>query len=398
MSTLFRPGRQVRSSENPTDSLMEMFRRRMGPAGAMPATESSAMTHSAVYECVDLIADLVSGFPVHRFRDEGEVRRRVQGRSRILEDPSTEDDAVNWRRIIVVSWLLRGYAAGLVTGDQRGYPTGIELIHPDRVAAVRVRPDAPVEWRLDGKPVEAFPNGPLWVAPGKKLSPGDPLGRSVLEFAAIEIGLGLAARKFGADFFASGAHPTALLKGAEDPGRDAAKRIKERFLDAIGGSREPVVLGKGWEYQSIQIAPNESQFLETIKANRTVVAGFFKVPPHLVGAPSGDGMTYKNVEADGINLLRFCVQPWVTRMETTLTPLIVRPEYVKLNMDSLVRPDLGTRYRAHDVAIRAGFKSVNDVRALEDLPPVEGGDVYLWPPYRNQLSDPELTGGADLED
>ena len=84
-------------------------------------------------------------------------------------------------------------------------------------------------------------------------------------------------------------------------------------------------------------------------------------------------------------------------METTLSPLTVRPEYVKLNMDSLLRPDLATRYRAHDVAIRAGFKSVNDVRLIEDLPPIAGGDTYLWPPYRAQLTEAETTQGADEE-
>lgn len=400
MSTLFRPAR--RSAENPTSSLMEMFRRRLGPslAGTPPVTFDSALTHSAVYECVDLIADLVSGFPVHRFRDVEGLKTRVTSRAPVIDNPSTDDDPINWRRIVMVCWLLRGYAAGLVTGERLGHPTGLELVHPDRVSVSRRRPDAPWEWKLDGKPIDRYPLGPLWVAPGKKLVPGDPVGRSVLEFAANEIGMGLAARKFGADFFGGGGHPTAAIVGPENKEvtKDLATRVKERFLDAVGGSREPVVLGGGWKYEQIQVAPNESQFLETIKANRTVVAGFFKVPPHLVGAPSGDGMTYKNVEADGINLLRFCVQPWVNRMEATLTPLLVRGEYVKLNMDSLVRPDLGTRYRAHDVAIRAGFKSVNDVRIIEDLPPIDGGDTYLWPPYRNQLSEPELTQGADGED
>lgn len=397
MSTLFRPER--RSSQAPTDSLAEMFRRRLLPGLGAPVTTDSAMTHSAVYECVDLIADGVSTMPVHRFRQAGDTRVPQSGPWPALDNPSEDDDPVNWRRIVVVCWLLRGYAAGLVTAiDRVGRAQQIELVHPDRVSCFRTRPDGPPEFHLDGKAIDRYPVGKLWVAPGKKLFPGDPLGRSVLEFAMADTGIGLAARKFGADFFNGGGHPTALISADQEVEKDLAERVKERFLEAVGGSREPVVMGGGWTYEQIQIAPNESQFLETIKANRTMIAGFFKVPPSQIGAPSGDGMTYKNVEQDDLRLLKQCFWPWVTRMETTLNPLTARPDFVKLNFDAHLRTDLGTRYRAHDVGVRAGFLSVNDVRRLEDLAPISGGDLYLWPPYRNQLSEPELVGGADLED
>jgi HK97 family phage portal protein len=313
----------------------------------------------------------------------------------VIDNPSTEIDPVNWRRIVVVSWLMRGYAAGLATGGGL-YPSGIELIHPDRVTAERKRRDSPAEYKVDGKPIDRWPLGQLWIAQGKMLNPGDPFGRSVLEFAAAEIGLGLRSRKFGSDFFDAGGHPTSLVMGDGEVNQDMAKRVKERFK-AASESREPVVLGGGWKYEQVQIAPNESQFLETIKANRTMVAGFFKVPPSLIGAPAGDGMTYKNTESDGINLLRFCILPWKVRMETCLNALTVRPEYVKLDPASLLQTDLKTRYGAHDLAIRSGWKSRNEVRALEDMPPIDGGDDFLWPPYRSQLTEAEMASDAPEE-
>jgi phage portal protein BeeE len=55
---------------------------------------------------------------------------------------------------------------------------------------------------------------------------------------------------------------------------------------------------------------------------------------------------------------------------------------VRANIDALVRVDLATRYRAHDSALRAGWKSRNEVRDLEDMSPIDGGDEFLWPPYR----------------
>lgn len=392
--TLFRPERR---SDHPTSNLNELLRRRLPPSVLGPVTRDLALTHSAVYECVDLIADLVAGFPVQRFfRDAAGVRRPAETPAPVISNPSADDDPVNWRRILVCSWLLRGYGAGLATGeDDFRLPHNIDLIHPDRVTVERVRKDSPVQWRLDGSPIERWPNGPLWVAPGKKISPGDPLGRSVLEFAAMEVGMGLASRKFGADFYTSGGHPTSLIMSDQAVNEDMAKRVKARFLDAVGGNREPVVMGGGWKYEAIQVAPNESQFLETIKANRTIIAGFFKVPPSRIGAPSGDGMTYKNVANDDLSLLKFCIQPWVDRMEVTLNPLTPPGEYVKLNPDSLLRVDALTRATVEERNVKMGKNSINEIRAIEDEPPIEGGDRYLWPPMRMQLTSIELEEGAD---
>lgn len=397
MSLLFaRRGREVEARlDHPTDSLWEMFRRRLRPSAAgAPVDTYSALTHSAVYQCVDLLADMVAGFEVQRIRHVGRDRIYMKNRT-VVENPSTDVDPINWRRMIVIGWLLRGYTPGIASGQRDGYPTNIELIHPDRVTATRTRPDAPLEFTVDGQPMERWPLGQLWIANGKMLNPYDGLGRSVLEFAREEAGLGLAARNYASMFFRDGGHPTAILMNEKPVGEDGASRVKQRFLDAMNGTREPAVFGDGWQYKQIQIKPEESQFLETIKANRTLVAGFFRVPPEIIGAPSATGMTYVNVEHRGIDLLRFTVSSWVYRMETVLGALTPRTEQVKLNTDTLLRTDLSARYRAYDQAVRAGFLSVNDIRTREDLDPIDGGDQYLWPPYRQQLTYDEMIQDPD---
>lgn len=374
---------------------MEMLHRRLSPSSTGVSVDTySALTHSAVYQCVDLLADIVAGFEVQRIRNVGREKVILTDRT-MLDDPSTEVDDINWRRLIMIGWLLRGYSPGLVTGVRNGMPTNVELIHPDRVGAVRQRPDQPTEFTLDGKPAERWPQGRLWIANGKMLNNYDGLGRSILEFAREEAGLGLVARRFAHQFFQDGGHPTAVLMNEKPVDKDGAARVKERFLEAMRNKREPAVFGDGWQYKQIQVKPEESQFLETIKANRTMVAGFFRVPPEIIGAPSATGMTYVNVEHRGIDLLRFTVAAWVQRMENVLGQLVPRGTRVHLNTDNLLRTDLSARYRAWDQAIRAGFLSVNDVRMNENRDPIDGGDQYLWPPYRQQLTYDELAQDPD---
>lgn len=373
-----------------------MFRRRLGPSATagVPTDTYSALTHSAVYQCVDLLSDMVAGFEVQRIRQIGR-ERIVLSDSSVIDNPSQDIDPLNWRRLVMIGWLLRGYTPGLITGVRDGYPTGVELIHPDRVTVERDRPDAEPQFLLDHKPTRVWPRGNLWLANGKMLNPYDVLGRSILEFAREELGLGLAARRYASKFFRDNAHPTGLLMNDKPVSEDGARRVKARFLAAMNDTREPAVFGDGWEYKAIQIKPDESQFLETIKANRTLVAGFFRIPPEIIGAPSATGMTYVNVEHRGIDLLRFTVSSWVMRMESVLGQLLPRTTRVHLNTDNLLRTDLSARYRAWDQAIRAGFLSVNDVRINENRDPIDGGDQYLWPPYRQQLTYDELSHDPD---
>ncbi len=378
--TLFRPNTEARR-DYPTDSLFEMLRRRQ-PGGTLDPNIDQALRLSAVYACVDKITSIASAFPVDVFRRAPDgTRLAVDPAPNVITSPSISVDAMDWRAAVIASWLLRGNAFGVIPGDVNGVPTGVELIDPARVHAERVRPDAPVTWKLDDKPTDLWPLGPLWHSPGRIWDPTSPLGVSILEYARRTAGLGLASSKFGVDFFGSGGHPTSLLMGDGEVNEDMAKRVKLRFR-AASTDREPVVMGGAWKYQQVQVAPNESQFLETIKANATDIARFFGVPATIIDAPSGSGMTYQNAEAKADDLLKFTINGWVIRLERSLTKLLRGP-YVKCNVDSLLRGDTQARYLSYDRGLRDGFLSVNDVRRLEDLPTIgPDGDEYLWPPYR----------------
>lgn len=364
---------------------MHAVRGRRTRAGVLVDAES-AMRHSAWWACVNLLANIVAMLPVDEFRDGPDGRVEVPS-DPLLREPSYVVSASRWRRQVMVSWLTRGNVFGWVLDATDGTrPTKIEILDPSVVTAHRPDRSGPVRWRVMGEPVDLWPVGRFLHRPALTV-PGSEIGLSPISYAAQAIGLGLAAEEFGAQWFGEGGHPSAVLQTEQrldDPRRGAvdAAAIKARFLEATRGGG-PAVLGAGLEYKAIQIAPNESQFLETIKANVTTVARFFNLPPELIGGDVSGSNTYANREQRALDLLTYAVQPWVTLFEEFLTDLVARPRYVKLNTDALVRPDLMTRYRAHEIGIRNGWLSRNEVRALEDRRSIgPDGDELLWPPYR----------------
>lgn len=100
----------------------------------------------------------------------------------------------------------------------------------------------------------------------------------------------------------------------------------------------------------------------------------------MVGGDSGGSMTYANVEQNAINFVGFTLRPWLARLEAKLSALMPGKEFVRFNVDAMIRVDLTTRYQAHSVALRDGWRNRDEVRAIEDLsplPPGQHGDTYM---------------------
>lgn len=354
-------------------------RRLIGTYAGMPVTPDTAMRHSAVWASVGLIADNISVLPVGEFTQQGArfVSVGPDKTSPLLVAPSAEVGLEDWLRQILVSCLLRGNAWGVITDrDKRLRPTQIDIVHPDNVTWSQRRRMEPLAFKVNGEPIDT-PD--LFHMPAYVI-PGSPIGLSPIGYARQGIGLGLAAEQFGGDWFANGAHPSGVLSSELKIDEPEARVIKRRFIRAQR-RREPAVLGKGMKWEQIQIAPDESQFLDTIEANVATIARYFGVPPEMIASKSGDSQTYANVESRALHLLTFCFNQWIVRLEKCLGRLIKPGDYVKFNVDALARVNLKTRYEAHQLAIRNGWKNRDEIRELEELGPIEDGDLYLWPPY-----------------
>lgn len=356
------------------DRLSEILAEQRGSAtwAGPSVTADSAMRLGVVWSCVNLLADVVSTLPLRQYRAQGEE----MDPSPIITDPSALVDPIAWRRQVMVSWLLRGNVFGIETATMaNGWPRTVEIAHPDWVGARQARQFAPVEWTVSGEKID-----PARMHHASAYTvPGSVLGLSPIGNMRQAIGLGLAAEEYGARWFGDGAHPSAVLKSDKPIDKEQADTIKERFLAAVRGKREPAVLGLGITYEQIQVAPDESQFLDTIKANRAVIAAIFL--PHLILSENAS-MTYSNVESRSLDLLVFDVQPWLVRFEQWLSRMLPRGQFVKFNAGALVRTTLKDRFEAHAIAIKHGFESPDEVRALEDRPPIPNGagNVFLWPP------------------
>jgi HK97 family phage portal protein len=334
---------------------------------AVPVNPSTAMQHSAVWACVNLIAGAISTLPLAAYRT-GQLDP-LPDLPPILRVPSAGWSLPDFLYATLQSLLVRGNAYGLIV-DRAGaglLPSQVELLDPNRVG---VQVDNRVIWRIDGQEVDP---ASIWHVKAFT-APGQVLGLSPIQHARQAIGLGIGAERYAAKFFGESAIPSGVLTSDQDIKQERAEHLKARWKQAHGGNRDIAVLGSGAKFQAVTIPPEQAQFLETTQANVRTICRYFGVQPELIGSDSGGSLTYANVEQRALDFLTFGLRPWLVRLEVALSALLSSTTTVKFNAAALVRTDLLTRYQAHESAIRAGWKLRSEVRDLEDLPPVAGID------------------------
>jgi HK97 family phage portal protein len=338
-------------------------------AAGEPVTADRALRLSVVFGCVRLLADSVSTLPVAVYR--GTDRDPIPTPP-LLQRPSADfPELSDWLWAVMASLLLRGNAWGVIT-DRAGpglLPSQVDLIDPDAVAVsnedgrwvVRIGPDEMD--RADLWHVRAFP----WAGKLEGLSP--------VAYARESIGLGIAAEKYGARFFGDGAIPSGYLASEGRLGEEAMAKTAAMWKSSHQGRRGTAILNQGIKYHNVSIAPEEAQFLGTIKANVATICRIFGVPAGMMaGSELGGHEDYSSPEQRGTDLLLWTIRPWLARLERAISRLLPSTQQAKFNAGAMVRATLLDRYQAHEIALRAGFLTLNEVRELEDRPPLpEGG-------------------------
>jgi HK97 family phage portal protein len=332
---------------------------------ARRVTSAVALQHAAVYACVRLLADVIGSMPLHAYQTGS--REQLDPQPSLLTAPAAYTTLGEWLGQVMTSVLTAGNAFGIVTDrDASERPTRIEIIDPARVAVSVPSRGGLVTYRLDGTEID---RDELWIFRGLLL-PGMPIGISPIEYAAVAVSSGLYAQDYGAKWFQADSTPSAVLQSEHDLTREQAEQIAAMWKQTRHGRRGTAILSAGLKFAPVQVSPEESQFLKTQEFSVQQICRVYGVPPEMIGADSGNSLTYANVEQRDLSLLKYTVGPWITRLETAITALLPTGQHAKFNTGGLLRTDLASRYASYAIALDNGFLTIDEVRELEEREPL----------------------------
>lgn len=207
--------------------------------------------------------------------------------------------------------------------------------------------------------------GTAGVALPAPVSSRDALGISTV-YRAVSI-RATAARQLTIDVYRGGVQidTPAIIK------RPSAQAAKDSWKQSRAGTRDIALLSNGIKYSPILLTPEQAQFISSQKLTTLQIARLFGIPASLMlAAVEGDSTSYSNLTQDLIVMTRFSLMEDLSEIEDALTSILPRGQVAKFNLDAVLRADTLGRYQAHKIALDAGFLSIDEVRAIEGLPPV----------------------------
>ncbi|WP_130864631.1 phage portal protein [Acidipropionibacterium timonense] len=280
--------------------------------------------------------------------------------------PDPWSTPTTWLKETVGSLALRGNAYWKITRASNGQPAQLAVLDPLDVTITATRTGIPI-YHVEGDTLTGRDIIQLQLLrrPGRR----NLYGLGPIQAASAGILGAVTMRDYASGWMTTGTIPNGILTTEQELSADQASAIKDRWLSSVKTS-EPMVLGKGTTYAPLSLKPQELQWLEAQQFNVTSIARLFGIPGRLMlAALDGSSSTYANLQQEDLSFLRWTLMQYLSEIEQAITWLLPRGNSARFNVDGLLRADTLTRYQAHQIGLNAGFLDVDEVRAIEGLPP-----------------------------
>jgi HK97 family phage portal protein len=381
----------------------------VGSSGVF-VTPEVAMTLSALWQGVRLLAEGVATMPCQMFRRRGEDgRERVRGSTgygalafNLEWLPHPEFTAFDFWSGATACWVLRGlFLAELQGGLRTGFADALVPIHPDLVTVTR-RPNGRIYYDIGGLRPRTLSSDQVLAIRGRTEADGlTPM--SLIRYGAQSIGTTLSADRFAGRFFKDGASPALAVTVQDELGPEGVQNLYAsvaKYVSGLNNAFGILPLENGAKVETIGINPSDAQLLASRQFGVEEIARWLNVPLHMLRYSQQGTGAYASLEIFSAEFVTYTLQPIVTAFEQAIKrDLILEDDrdelFVKFNMDSKLRGSLRERYEAYRIGIMSGFLRRNEARIKEDLDPADGLDEFWTPMNMAQVDNSAGQPGSD---
>ncbi len=361
---------------------------------AMSLSTDKAMKVSTVNRCVEIRSNTIAVLPVYIMDEKTKERLSDHRLGKVLWGRANEAmTTFDYEKLQQVNRDLRGNAYTWIhRSKSTGYPEELIPLPPDYVSPY-----------VDGR-------GKLWyiffnpetgektkipsvnILHYKAFSTDGLKGISILKRASQVIETAQSAQSYEQAMYDNGGRPSGVLTADTDLSgtkeitdefgnkttvrkKDYLRQEWERVHAGPSNSFRVAVLDLGLKYQPIAMTNADVQFVESSELRVADVCRFFGVPPHMVFAGK---QSYQSNEQNSLEYVKYTLQPDVTQREQEDTHKLLLPSEsglrVRREMKVYLRGDTAAQASWYKSMRECGVYSTDDIRGLEDLGEVPGGD------------------------
>lgn len=354
-------------------------------ASGKSVTVNSALQLSAVWACVRFVSETASTLPLKLYEEKADGSRELAKNhplyNVLCKTPNYEMTQSRFMQFVVASILLWGnaYVEKKYIGKRI---ISLEPLLPQHVTVSRNKATRQLEYHYTKDGVERkIDEKDIMHIRGFGID--GVMGVFTISKGRETFGTAMAAEQSAGKFFENGLQTSGFLSTADklnDVQRSRLMGHISRFMGSRNAGRV-MVLEHGMTYQGITMNPEAAQMLQTRAFEVEEICRWFRVLPIMIGHFDKQSSWASSAEAQDVQILKYTFRPLLVNIEQEISRcLIGRMEsdviYPQFNVEGLLRADSVTRSNYYNSSLNNGWMSRNEVRAKENLPPIEGGDTY----------------------
>ena len=357
-----------------------------GVVGDSVVTDERNMQISTVWACIRLISTVTASLPLDVYQTKNDQRTKVDNSHPLAKllrfRPNNFMTALEFREAMTMQLCAYGNAYAHVVRNSVG---DVISMVPLMSANMEVRlsdngKNIIYRYRRDTEYAD-FSQKEIFHLKGFGFN--GLTGLSPLAFSAKSAGVAIAMEDNQREFFANGAKsPQILMTDGKVLTKEQRGQLEENFKEIAGGpvKKRLWILESGFTTQPIGVSPLDSEILSARKFQVAELARFYGVPPHLVGDVDKTTSWGSGIEQQNLGFLQYTLKPYLDRWEYSIERWLVKESeqgiiHAEHNLDGLLRGDSTSRASFMQIMVNTGIRTVNEVRRLDNLPPLPGGDV-----------------------
>ncbi|HEM8507781.1 TPA: phage portal protein [Citrobacter koseri] len=363
-------------------------------------TADKAMHLSAVWSCVRLLSESISTLPLKIYIRQPDGSRKPAtdhpAYSVLCRRPNSEMTPSRFMLMVVASICLRGNAF-----------IEKKFIGNKLVSLVPLLPQNMVVKRLDTGSLKYTytENGQERVISIRNIMHirgfglDGVCGMMPMMAGRDVIGSAMAVEESAAKIFENGIQSSGFLtsdKALSDEQRERLRDYMVKFTSSRNAGKI-MVLEAGLTYQGVTMNPEDAQMLESRSFSIEEICRWFRVPPYMVGHTTKQSSWASSLEGMNLLFLTHTLRPLLVNIEQEIGRCLLDSDdevLAEFSVEGLLRADSAGRAAYYTSALQNGWMSRNDVRRLENMPPIEGGDIYTVQLNLTQLKNLENSNPA----
>lgn len=340
----------------------------------------SALQLSTVWACVHRRASTIASLPFFVYA-QADGRRELARTDRLYgllhDSPNARMTPYEFWVAMMLNHDLRGNAYARVDRDDKGEALSLWPMPADQVQPVILDDGTLVyQYMIDGNVAVLAAENVLHL---KEMGNGT-VGFARLDYMRATTTEASRSQAHATRTFANGGKPSGVLMLDNVLKPEQRSALLKRFGEmALGNTARLFLLEANMKYQQITLSPEDIQLLDTRKFSVEEICRWFDVPPVLVHHSNvttwGSGIEQI---VDGFH--KFTVRPLAVSIEQAVSKRVMTSRQrarltAEYSLDALLRGNAKDRAEIAAKKVQNGLATRNEMRQLENEPPVEGGNV-----------------------